>query len=218
MSALTRWVLAHKKTVVISWVVLTVAGIAAAGPASRALDQKFSVPHREGWDTNQEIAAKYNGTGGDSSPLVAVATLPGGRSVDSSRVKSDLDQVDARLAKALPGSRVASYASTGSKTFVSDDGHTTFAIAYPPPDPDSAFGDNPEAAKRAQSALAGASVGGAPVHLTGFDALQQESGGSDGPGVLLEAVIGGLGALIVLSFVFASFLAVVPIMMAIASL
>ena len=39
-----------------------------------------------------------------------------------------------------------------------------------------------------------------------------------GPGVLLEALLGGLGALIVLSFVFASFLAVVPIMMAIASI
>src|SRR5262245_41893496 len=108
MSALTRWVLAHEKTVVISWVVLTIAGIAAAGPASSALDQKFSVPHKEGWDTNQEIGAKYNGTGGDSSPLLAVSKLPSGRSVDSPGVKSDLDQVDERLAKALPGARIAS--------------------------------------------------------------------------------------------------------------
>jgi putative drug exporter of the RND superfamily len=56
------------------------------------------------------------------------------------------------------------------------------------------------------------------VHLTGFDALQQQTGGSDGPGVLLEALLGGAGALLVLSFVFASFLAVVPIMMAVASI
>jgi RND superfamily putative drug exporter len=61
-------------------------------------------------------------------------------------------------------------------------------------------------------------VGGAPVHLTGFDALSQEAGGSDGPGVLLEAVLGGLGALLVLAFVFASFLAFVPILMAISSI
>jgi RND superfamily putative drug exporter len=58
-------------------------------------------------------------------------------------------------------------------------------------------------------------VGGSPVHLTGFDALQKQSGSSDGPGVLLEAVVGGLGALLVLAFVFASFLAIVPILMAI---
>ena len=89
MASLTRWVLAHKKTVVISWVLLTIAGIAAAGPASKALNQKFSVPHKEGWDTNEEIAAKYNGTGGDSSPLLAVSTLPSGESVDSPQVKRD---------------------------------------------------------------------------------------------------------------------------------
>lgn len=52
MASLTRWVLAHKKTVVISWILLTIAGIMAAGPASRALNQKFSVPDKEGWETN----------------------------------------------------------------------------------------------------------------------------------------------------------------------
>ena len=39
--------------------------------------------------------------------------------------------------------------------------------------------------------------------------------GGKGPGVLIEAMIGGLGALIVLAFVFASFIAIVPIVMAI---
>src|SRR6201999_91712 len=107
------------------------------------------------------------------------------------------------LAKALPGSRIAGYASTGDKTFVSADGKTTFVIAYPPPDPDQPFGDNPEAEKKARAALAGATVGGAPVHLSGFDALNNQSGDSDGPGVLIEALVGGFGALLVLGFVFA---------------
>jgi putative drug exporter of the RND superfamily len=218
VSSLTRWVLAHKRTVVISWILLTIAGIMAAGPASRALDQKFSVPHKEGWETNEAIAAKYNGTGGDTSPLLPVVTLPAGESVDSPQVKSDLAKLDDTLGKALPGSRVASYASTGDKAFVSDDGQTTFAIVYPKPDPNSSFGDNPQAANVVKAAVSGATVGGAPVHVTGFDALQQSTGGGDGPGVLLEAVLGGLGALIVLSFVFASFLAVVPILMAICSI
>jgi putative drug exporter of the RND superfamily len=57
------------------------------------------------------------------------------------------------------------------------------------------------------------------VHLTGFDALFEDSGADDeGPGVLLEAVLGGAGALAVLTFVFASFLALVPLLMAIASI
>jgi RND superfamily putative drug exporter len=65
----------------------------------------------------------------------------------------------------------------------------------------------------------GAEVAGRPVHLTGFDALLEDSGGEgDGPGVLLEAVIGGAGALVVLAFVFASFLAVVPLVMAFISI
>jgi putative drug exporter of the RND superfamily len=218
VSSLTRWVLAHKRTVVISWILLTIAGVMAAGPASKALDQKFSVPNKEGWETNEAIAAKYNGTGGDTSPLLPVVTLPQGQSVDSPAVKRDLTKLDDTLAKALPGSRVASYASTGNKAFVSDDGRTTFAIVYPKPDPDSAFGDNPNAAKDVKNAVAGMTVADAPVHVTGFDALQDSTGGGDGPGVLVEALLGGFGALIVLAFVFASFLAIVPIGMAICSI
>jgi RND superfamily putative drug exporter len=219
MASLTRWVLAHKRIVVISWIALTLAGMAAAGPATDALEPEFSVPDKEGWETNVTIAERYQDTGGDTAPLVPVVTLPEGQSVDSPSVKADLAQVDQRLDDALPDARMASYASTGDKTFVSDDGRTTYAIVYPQPDPDSAFGENPEAEKKASAALKGATVGGAPVHLTGFDALTEDSGADDdGPGILLEAVLGGFGALVVLTFVFASFLAVVPIVMAIASI
>ena len=218
MASLTRWVLAHKRIVVSFWIVATIAGVMAAGPASRALDQEFSVPKKEGWETNIAINEKYRGTG-DSAPLMPVTTLRAGESIDSPRVKTDLQRLDARLQKALPGARIASYSSTGDRAFVSDDGRTTFALVYPPPDPDSQFGDNPEAEKAASGALRSATVGGAPVHLTGFDALAEDSGSdSEGPGVLLEAVLGGAGALVVLAFVFASFLAVVPLMTAVVSI
>jgi RND superfamily putative drug exporter len=218
MSALTRWVLAHKRIVVGSWIVLTIAGIAAAGPAADALKQQFSVPGKEGWQTNQAIEQRYGGTGGNAAPLVPVVALPAGKNVDSPGVRSDLAKLDARLERALPGARVASYASTHDRAFVSSGGRTTFALAYPRRDPKQPFGDNPKAEKRARAALRGATVAGAPVHLTGFDALQDQAGGSDGPGVLLEAVLGGVGALIVLTFVFASFLAIVPIFMAVVSI
>ncbi|MDQ3647248.1 MAG: MMPL family transporter [Actinomycetota bacterium] len=219
MSSLTRWVLSHKRTVVITWIVLTIAGIAAAGPASDALEPEFSVPDKEGWETNVEIAAGYQGTGGDTAPLLPVVKLPKGQSVDSPAVQRDLKQLDARLERALPQSRIASYSSTGDRTFVSDDGRTTFAVVYPKPDPTSAFGENPRAEKAASGALEGATVGGRRVHLTGFDALAEDSDGdTGGPGVLLEAVLGGVGALVVLTFVFASFLALVPLLMAFVSI
>jgi putative drug exporter of the RND superfamily len=219
LSSLTRWVLAHKRIVVISWIALTLAGMAAAGPATDALEPEFSVPDKEGWETNQVIAQRYGETGGDTAPLVSVVTLPEGETVDSPGVRADLARVDARLDEALPDSRLASYASTGDETFVSDDGRTTFAVVYPQPDPDSAFGENPRAEEAASAALEGATVAGEPVHLTGFDALFEDSGAdNEGPGILLEAVLGGTGALLVLAFVFASFLAIVPILMAVASI
>jgi RND superfamily putative drug exporter len=218
MSSLTRWVLAHKRTVVLTWIVLTIAGMAAAGPASEALDPEFSVPGKEGWETNVAIAAKYKGTGGDSSPLLPVVKLPAGTDIDSPQVRADLERVDQRLREAMPAARIASYASTGNRAFVSDDGRTTFALAYPTPDPDSPFGENSGAEKAASAALRGVTVAGQPVHLTGFDALNEDSGGGGGPGILLEAVLGGLGALAVLAFVFASLLAFVPLLMAIAAI
>jgi putative drug exporter of the RND superfamily len=217
--SLTRWVLAHKRTVVVFWVLLTVVGIAAAGPASDALSQKFSVPGKEGYETNVEIGKLYANTGGDTAPLLAVVTLPPGKDVFSPGVRGELRAVDARLQRALPRARVASFASTDDRAFVSTDGRTVFAIAYPPRDPSSAFGENPDAAKAARAGLRGATVAGAPVHLTGYDALVEDSGeDSNGPGVLLEAVVGGIGALLVLAFVFASFLAIVPMFMAIVSI
>jgi RND superfamily putative drug exporter len=219
LSSLTRWVLAHKRTVVIGWIVLTIAGVMASGPATDALDPEFSVPNKEGWETNQTIAQQYRGTGGDTMPLVPVVKLPDGTSAGSPAVKADLAKMDRELERALPGSRLASYASTGDRAFVSKDGHTTFALIYPQPDPDSAFGENPKAEKAASAALNGTTVAGQPVHLTGFDALFEDSGAdSDGPGLLLEAMLGGLGALAVLLFVFASALAIVPILMAVVSI
>jgi RND superfamily putative drug exporter len=215
VSSLTRWVLAHKRIVVFAWIALTIAGIVASGPATQRLANDASVPHKESWETTTAIAARYDGNpDGSSSPLLPVATLPAGTTVDSPGVKADLAAVDARLRKALPHARVASFASTGSRAFVSRDGRTVFALAYPRPPARSDWGENPAAAQAAIRALEGVTVAGRPVRVTGFDALSEAGGGSDGPGVLIEALIGGFGALLVLVFVFASVLAVVPLLMA----
>ncbi|HEV3229910.1 MAG TPA: MMPL family transporter, partial [Solirubrobacteraceae bacterium] len=218
MAPITRWVLAHKRVIVVFWLAVTLVGIASAGSSTKALKQKFSVPGKEGWVTNTQIQRDFHGTGGNSAPLVPVVTLPAGSTVDSPAVKTGLDQVAAKLEGVLPGTRLASYATTHNPAFVSKDGRTTFLVAYPPPDPSQPFNDNPKAAKKAKAALQGMTIAGAPVHLTGFDALSNQSGGGNGPGVLVEALLGGFGALLVLAFVFASFLAIVPIIMAVVSI
>src|SRR3954449_2018353 len=211
ISSITQWVVKHRRLVIAFWAVLIFIGGAAAGPASKAMDQKFSVPGKEGWEANKEIEQRFHGTGGNSAPLVPVVTLK--RPAADSRAQ--LATLEQRVKRALPGARVTGYGSTGDKAFVSKDGKTAFVIAYPPPDPDQPFGDNPKAEKKLRAALATVKVAGAPVNLTGYDALANETGGNEGPGVLIEALVGGVGAMLVLAFVFGSFLAIIPLLMAV---
>ncbi len=131
MNALTRFVLDHKRVVFGFWLVVTIAAFAAIQPASNALSQQFSIPGREGFETNQALGEIY-GNGGDVAPLVPVVTLPQGKTVDSPGITRQLDAALARVEAALPNTRTASYASTGDRAFVSGDGRTTFALVYIP--------------------------------------------------------------------------------------
>jgi RND superfamily putative drug exporter len=216
MATLTRWVLAHKKLVVAFWVALTVAGVAAIGPANRSFEPQFTLPGTESFAANHQIAETYR-SGGDVAPFVPVVSLPAGRTVDSPGVTGELARALARIRAAVPGSRIASYASTHDRGFVSKDGRTTFALVYIP----ATGGINPgqTEARAAQAAVTGISVGGAPVRVTGLDALRAAAGGkSGGASMALEALIAGAGALLVLAFVFASWMAVVPVLMALAAI
>jgi putative drug exporter of the RND superfamily len=187
--------------------------VAALGPAGSALSDQFSIPGREGFETNEAVAAIY-GAGGDGAPIVPVVTLPEGTTVDSPGVKEELAAALARVEATLPESMSTSYASTGDRAFVSDDGRTTFALVYIP----AKGGVDPgwEEARSAQAALDGVTVGGSSVEVTGLDALRASGGDNDGAGagVLLGTLLAALGALIVLIWVFRSFMALVPLLMA----
>jgi len=212
----TRWILSHKRIVAVFWIAVTLVGIATVGKSTSSFSKTFSVPGREGFTTNARILKTYDG-GGNNAPLVPVVTLPAGVSASSPAVRSGLERIESKLRQAIPGTRTVSYADTGDKAFLSSDGRTTFVLAYPPPDNES-FGSNTKAAGKATAALSGDTIAGAPVHVTGIDALSDQTGGSGGPGVFLESLLGGIGALVVLAFVFASLLAFVPILMAIVSI
>jgi RND superfamily putative drug exporter len=218
MATVTRWVLGHKRLVVGLWVALAVAGVAAMGPADNSFQQQFNVPGKQAFAANSQIAGTY-GNGGDVAPLVPVVSLPEGKTVDSPGVRSQLANALAKVQAALPDARLASYASTHDRTFVSEDGRTTFALAYIPAkggvDPGQAE------ARAAQAAVAGLTVGGAPVEVTGLDALRAaaaDGAESSGTSLALEASIAGGGALLVLVFVFASFMALVPLLMALVAI
>jgi len=212
VAALTRWVLRHKALVVIVWLGLTAAGAASAPRAIAAMSSDFgSLPGRPGYEANQEIRRVY-GTGGDANPLVLVVQLPHGTAVDAPGVRAELATAVRDAARAVGGARAASYADGGDRGFVSADGRTTFALLYPPPGP--GFPAYTTLLPRLNQALDGIRVGGSPVHLTGTDVLFAQSSKAEGPGVLAETVVGGLGALVVLTVVFGSLLAAVPLVMA----
>jgi putative drug exporter of the RND superfamily len=213
---MTRWsrgVLLHKRLVVGFWLLATIASVAALGPATDAFAEDFRpVPGREGFETNREIAALY-GNGGDAAPIVLVVALPEGTTVDSPGVASELDAAFARVQEALPDARLASYASTRDRTFVSEDGRTTFALVYVRSE--SPLEGGKEDTRRAQAALDGVAVGGSPVRVTGLDALRADAGDAGASiSLLVEVLVAAVGALVVLVYVFASVLAIVPLLMA----
>ncbi|MBV9280232.1 MAG: MMPL family transporter [Chloroflexi bacterium] len=213
MSTFSRWVLTHKLLIVLLWVAVTVVSGLSVSSAVKALSLQITVPGREGFVANQAILRTY-GSGGNTPPLVPVITLPRGASATNPRTEAQLAAAFGAVAQALPGSRIVSYPSTHNPAFVSRDGRTTFALIYAGGN-QSSF-DTPGQAQTEQ-VLSRYTVDGAHFRLTGVGPLS--AGSSDaGVGVLGEVLLGGLGALIVLVFVFRSALAVTPLLMSAAAI
>ncbi len=200
-----------------AWLVVLGAGIPNLQRASDAFSQDFSVPGREGFETNRDILERF-GADTLTDAIVPVVALPAGTSATAAR--DELAEAEASLREALPGALVAGYGSTGDRAFVSADGRTTFVVVYPRFRPDTGFDAGLEELGTARETLRAAPVAGSAWNVTGYEALQDssESGSDTGVGVLVEALVGGLGALVVLAFVFASFLALVPLITALFSI
>jgi len=214
VARLTDWVLAHRRIVVAVWVVLAFTGAATASITSNRLSVEFKLPGSEGYKANSQLAALY-GNGGDEPTLVPVIALPPGTTVHDPAVMTQLSAAFHAMQTAAPTARIVSYASTGDSAFVSRDGRTTYGLIF------SHFAGNvvPPEDNRMKAAVAGMTVGGAPIRFTGYDDLNlNNSNDNTGPGVLAETLIGGVGALAVLAFVFASFLALVPLLIAACSI
>jgi RND superfamily putative drug exporter len=144
--------------------------------------------------------------------------FPKGTTVDSPGVRNELASALARVHRALPAARITSDVSTGDRSFVSADSRTTFALVEIPARGGVDQGQ-PEA-RLAQRALAGVTVGGASGRVTGLDALRATGNDTSGTGtgVLLGTLLAALGALLVLAFVFRSFTAIIPLLMAVVAI
>jgi RND superfamily putative drug exporter len=214
MIGMSRWVLRHKRLVVLGWLVLTLAGLAASGPATDAMTQDFgAMPGRPSFSTNSDILRIYR-HGGAVDPLVLVVALPAATTVDSTGIRDELAAAVARASAGAGGARAVSYASTGDRGFVSADGRTTFALLFPAAAAET-FPPYAQSVEPVTAALADVRVGGAPVLVTGIDALFIAAGDEAGPGLLAEVVIAGTAALVVLLMVFGSALALIPLLTAV---
>ncbi len=211
VASISRYVLNHKRRIALVWLVVAIASIALLPWAVSQLSDNFTMPGTESGAANAEIIAKY-GNGGYALPVVPVVTLPEGTTVDSPGIREQLAEIDQRVLAVRPEARVASWASTGDEAFVSADRRTTYSLIY-------LFdaGNGSVGIPDVEAALKGMSIGGAPLHVTGYEVLDMshESGeSSEGPGVLLETIIGGIGALVVLLYIFGSALALLPLLIA----
>ena len=206
--SLTRWVLRHRLMVVTLWLVLSFGGAIAASSLSGALSQKYSIPGAA-IATNNRIGHEF-GTGG--SPLVPVVHVTRG-DLRQPALARQVDAALARVAAAEPGSRVASYATTRDPAFLSPDHRTEYALIFTPAGVggQQITGAPLDAASRAAASV---SVAREPVDVTGLDELRSAGTQSKGNGVMAEAMLGAGGALLVLAFVFASFIAIIPLLTA----
>ena len=128
--------------------------------------------------------------------------------------RDDVASVYGDIEQAVPGIRLTGYPSTGEEAFLSDDQRTTFALIQGP----MAQSFGPGIAAEIEPVLEEtAGQAGLESGLTSYGLLS-EGGESEGPSVLVETLLGGAGALLVLLFVYASFLALLPLLIAAVSI
>jgi RND superfamily putative drug exporter len=206
----SRWVTQHRLLVGLLWLAVTAVGLVVAPTVSGHLKNGVHVDSAA-YAANQQIARQYGGA--TSNPGILVINLPHGQTVNSAGVSARLHALDAQVAKASPGLREVSYASTGSRTLVGSGGRSTIVLVYPPRNGT----DVPGSVLNQLGAAAQAAVPGAAVHSTGLNALTTGSASAAHSSVLSELLLGALASLVVLAFVFGSFLAILPLIMALVS-
>jgi len=212
MERLARLVMHHRRIVSAIWLGLFIAGMVAVSPLADRWSLDFSLPGQPGDNAEQELIETFGVSTFDS--YVAVVTVPKGETVEQSKV-AVAGVFDAAVA-AVPNVklRVVDFASTGKADLITDDGRTAYALIQAPVPV--TFG--PYIEKQLDPALDDA------AHAEGFKSgltsygLLSAGGDQDDSSVLIETLLAGAAALLVLLFVFASFLALLPMLIAAVSI
>ncbi|MCW2608283.1 MAG: conserved rane protein of unknown function, partial [Frankiales bacterium] len=216
MVRLARFVLRHKALVALFWLVVMLAGGATAGTTVDRLTVDFSLPGQQGYETETHLLALY-GSGADEGTSIVALTGAGGPVA-----RADVDAVFRGLQQRFPQYRVVWQGNTGSGDFVTDDGRTAYGLVVD--QRFTGFTFQP-AYKTARSFLdEQAAARDLQVRTTGYFELSEGDVGAEGatssepPSLFSETLLGAGGALVVLLFVFASFMALVPLVIAAVSI
>jgi RND superfamily putative drug exporter len=202
----------YRWPVIVLWVVLTLVGGVAAGKLSARWYQSTAIPGKPAYETGQRTLKIFGA--GVRTPNVVVFHSVSGDVTKSAAVRAAMARVDKANANAL----TSSYFSTQSLAYVSRDRHTTFQEVYLP---GRAGVDKKSGAVEMRAVAANGLPAGITVNVTGRDALDEANNNatSGNSSVLLEGLIGGLGALIILLFVFGTLPAVLmPLVVAVAAI
>ena len=212
MRRIAEFVLRHRRWVVASWLLIIVIGVMLTSKVNERLSIDFSLPGQPGTETANQIDREFE-AGGKTAPYLLTITLPEGQTVAGN--EAEIGEAFQAVAQEIPDTRLVAEVNTGdTEAFRTDDGSTAYAMLF------YRFLHDPTAkfpTEDIRDALTAAAPEGTTVGVTGEDALAigDESGGN---GVLIEVMFGALGALAVLAFVFASFLALLPLVVAAASI
>src|SRR4051794_1446981 len=212
MRRIAEFVLRHRRLVGLTWLVVVIAGIALVQKTNDRLVIDFSLPGQPGTQTANQIDNDFH-AGGKTAPYVITVTLPAGQTITGH--ETDVKNAFAAVAEKVPNTRLVDEANSGGdRAFRTKDDRTAYALVF------YRFLHNPALllpTDNIRASLKAAAPAGATVGVTGEDALAVGDN-SGGNGVLAEVGLGALGALAVLAFVFGSFLAFLPLIVAAASI
>ena len=210
MTQLTDWVLRHRLVVGIAWLAVAAVGGLTASTTVDRLSYEFALPGAPAYETNERIMDEYGG-GGTNPPLLVVLTGDGAAKA--------APQISKAVEGAIAKSRTVTASDPGAESLTADNGQTSTVVVYPPvvggPEPYASA--QPQLEGVVEKTLAtGAPEGSVDGQVTGFSILSEGGGGDRG--VIVEVLLGGLGALVVLALVFGSLLAGLPLLVAAVSI
>ena len=211
LTRLAHGIMRHRWLVIGTWVFLTLFGVFATGQVADRWYTATAIPGQPAYEASQRALHELGI--GDRTPIVVVF-----HASDDITKSAAVGQAMQRATTAVPGAFTSSYFTTGSDLYLSADRRTAFQMLYPRGPDDVTVQSAPDVIR---AAAATGLPAGIAVNVTGRlpldDASRDGSGG--GTGVLLEVVIGGVGALLILLFVFGTLPAVLaPLAIAIAAI